>query len=326
MTPHISGLRSEPSAERVCGIPDGSDRIEFANRRAYDFSIATLTAALRSDRVVLVRNALEGEADQIMADVAADLGLITGLEGQAAFAAIQGHRKNVSKYFMTVNRRKQFAIVLPHSEGTRFQGIQLASLYCYENTTDGGVTMLVNYDQTSAAWRSMRELITRIDPSGGPLTATGRAIARAKFMAEELPGADDLLLEHRQSDMPDVKLLWALTPLGKSFSKVLQREVYTYWDSVASVDVDSVKECVRLLEGYDLLRQPVNGARIDHLDPAYGHRLWSSGVAYADLFQSVIVHKLRPGDLIIQNNLTWAHAASNWTPGSGIRKIIAAFA
>jgi hypothetical protein len=30
--------------------------------------------------------------------------------------------------------------------------------------------------------------------------------------------------------------------------------------------------------------------------------------------------------LIIQNNLTWTHAVNNWSPGSGLRKVAAAFA
>jgi hypothetical protein len=307
-------------------IPDGMERIEKIDRRASEFSPGKIITALQDDQVALVYNVREAEVDQIIGAVATDLGLRAHLEGQAAFASIQGHRQNVSKYFMTVNRRKEFAIVLPHSEGTRFQSIQLAALYCHENSTDGGVSLLLNVAQDETAWQSLRELVTRVDPGGRPLTATQKAMARAKFMAEECPGPDDQILEERLSGIDGLKLLWALTPLRKSFSKVLRREVYTYWDSVASVDLDAAKECVRLMSSLGLLREPTSGPRIDHLDQTYRQPLWVSGVKYDQLFKSLIVRKLAPGDLIIQNNLTWTHAASNWTPGSGTRRVIAAFA
>jgi hypothetical protein len=126
--------------------------------------------------------------------------------------------------------------------------------------------------------------------------------------------------------MQGVRFLWVLTRLRRNFSKALQREVFTYWDSVASLDCDCLKQCLELMGSHDLLREPANGPRIDHSASVYRRSLWSSGAAYRDLFKAAIVRKLEPGDLIIQNNLTWAHAASNWTPGSGIRQLVAAFA
>ena len=39
-----------------------------------------------------------------------------------------------------------------------------------------------------------------------------------------------------------------------------------------------------------------------------------------------IVRKLEPGDLVIMNNQTWTHAANNWSPGSGVRRIGVAIA
>lgn len=312
--------------EGACGIPCGTDRIEFVDRRAGFYDVHAIISALRSDRLVLARNALQRDADQVMNDVAAELDLSVNLEMQAAFAGIHGHRQNVSRYYMTVNRREDFAFILPHSEGSRFTNLQLASFYCNQNTTDGGVSILMNYDQDSVAWQRTKELVTRIDPGSRPLTVTEKAVARTKFWAEEFPGPDDELVEERPSAMEGVRFLRMLTPLRKSFSKVLQREVYTYWDSVASKDLDAVTECIRLMRSYDLLREPASGPRVDYFDKAYSRALWNSGVTYRQLFKAVIVRKLDQGDLLIQNNLTWAHAASNWTPGSGTRNVIAAFA
>jgi hypothetical protein len=315
-------VKASSSVDR---ISHDTHRLQITDRRAADFKVDALVTALKCDQVALVRNATEREADEIMRDVATALGLGASLEAQAAFAGIQGHRQNVSRYFMTVNQRKEFDIVLPHSEGSGFTKIQLAAFYCHENTTDGGVSVMCNYDQESGAWKSLRELVTRIAPRG-PVSATQKAIARAKFMAEEFPAPDDQVLEERKCDIAGLKLLWALVPLRRNFSSVLQREVYTYWDTVASLDMDCARECVRLLSHHDLLHEPDSGPRIDHCDPARRRARWSSGVTYDRLFKSLVIRKLEPGELIIQNNLTWAHAASNWTPGSGTRNLIAAFA
>lgn len=308
-------------------IPHGTDRVQTIDRRASgDSSVDAIVAALRGDQVALVRNVAARQADEIMSEVAAALDLGIQLESQAAFAGIHGHRRNVGRFFMTVNRRSEFEIVMPHSEGSRLQNIQLASFYCHQNTTDGGVSLLLNCDQDSPVWYSMRELVTRIDPSSRPLTASEKALARAKFMVEGFPEADDRVLQEVPSEIAGVRFLWVLTPLRRSFSKIQQREVFTYWDSVASLDLDGLKECLKLMGSLDLLREPADGPRIDHGDPVYRRTLWSSGAAYQDLFKAVVVRKLEPGDLIIQNNLTWTHAASNWTPGSGTRRLIAAFA
>jgi hypothetical protein len=312
--------------EGACIIPCGLDRIEIVERRAGVFDIRAIASALKSDRVILARNAIQRDADQVMSDVAAELGLSANLEMQAAFAGVHGHRQNVSRYFMTVNRREEFAFILPHSEGSGFTNIQLASFYCHENNTDGGVSILMNYDQDSAAWQSVKELVTRIEAGSRPLTLTEKAVARNQFWAEGFPGPDDQLLEEQPSGMQGVRFLLMLAPLKRRFSSVLQREVHTYWDSVASKDLASVTECIRLMRSYDLLREPLSGPRIDYFDKAYTRALWSSGVTYPQLFKAIVVRKLEPGDLLIQNNLTWAHAASNWTPGSGTRNIIAAFA
>jgi len=57
-----------------------------------------------------------------------------------------------------------------------------------------------------------------------------------------------------------------------------------------------------------------------------GMQVWNSGVDYSKVFRCKITRKLAPGDLIIQNNLTWVHSSSNWSPGSGTRKVAASFA
>jgi hypothetical protein len=301
-------------------------RIEIADRRTAGFSVSTIVTALKSDRAVLVQHVTQHQADEILGEVAAEFGLITELESQAAFASIRGQRQTVSKYFMTVNRRRAFEFILPHCEGSRLQNIQLASFYCHENTTDGGTTLLLNIDQDYPAWQSMKELVTRIDPSSRPPTATEKAIARAKFLTEEVPEVDDQLVQERPSGIPGVRFLWALTRLRKCFSKILQAEVYPYWYDAAILDFDSVKESVRLMDDHGLLREPVSGPRVDHFNQLTAVPLWNSGTTYDELFKSLFIRKLEPGDLIIHNNLTWAHAASNWTPGSGARKVAAAFA
>ena len=130
-------------------------RVEIADCRAEGFGVSTLVTALKSDRVVLVRHVVQHQADQIIGAVAAELGLSRELESQAAFASFQGQPQKISKYFMTVNRRKDFEFILPHCEGSLLQDLQLSAFYCHENTTDGGVSLLLNINQDCPALQSM---------------------------------------------------------------------------------------------------------------------------------------------------------------------------
>src|ERR1700752_3120411 len=91
---------------------------------------------LRQDMVLLLRNLNSDQADIVMHDVAARLGLRESLELQVGFANFLGHRHNIGKYFMSVNKRGAYQFVTPHSEGSHFIGMQLASFFCYENSTD----------------------------------------------------------------------------------------------------------------------------------------------------------------------------------------------
>src|ERR1700755_994075 len=62
---------------------------------------------------------------------------------------------------MSVNKRDEYQFVAPHSEGSSFTNIQLSSFYCYENTTDGGTTILMNIDEGCEIWDSLREIVRR---------------------------------------------------------------------------------------------------------------------------------------------------------------------
>ena len=95
---------------------------------------------------------------------------------------------------------------------------------------------------------------------------------------------------------------------------------------MASIDHDLSSAYTRLLKQWGLLKQPSNGSQVYELDNAAGRRVWRSGIDYSQIFKCRITYKLRPGDLLIQNNVTWTHSASNWSPDSGTRNVAAAFA
>ena len=327
--------RSESESEVVCaesayGVPVDADRLATFDSSAAGFALTALITALQRDQVVLVQNVPEADADRITGDVAQHLGLRVNLQMQAAFAGMHGHRENVSQYFMTVNRRNDYDIVLPHSEGTRFANIQLASLYCHQNTTDGGTTILLNTDERSPMWGVLRELVSRLDRHARKLTAMECATARVRCQVdpcEDILSPEDTMIQERESPLAGVRFFWALTKLRKRRSVVLERDVHTYWDSVCTADADAVGESVRLMSSLRLLKEPpAGGPRVNERAMADSRKVWSSGVSYESLFKAMIVRRLLPGELIIQNNLTWTHAASNWTPGSGSRRIVAAFA
>lgn len=285
--------------------------------------------SLRKDLVVLVQHLSPEQADKMMDEVAEKLGLNDALNLQAAMAGFHGHRHNISKYFMSVNKRTDYQFITPHSEGSSFVGMQLASFYCYENTTDGGETILMNVDDSSHAWRSVRERVMRGKLGSRPLAR--HEILRAKGLYQiNLPDDvlrdDDQILEERETTIPGLTVVEVLAKPQPAFSAVLNCKVNVYWDSIDGADLDSVPEYARLLAHSGLLKEPPGGLELWRLDPEAERRIWHSGVRYSELFKCKITRKLASGDLVIQNNMTWAHSASNWSPGSGTRKIAASFA
>lgn len=308
-------------------VPEDKSRLSILALNGDD--IAPVMTALRADQVVLVRDVSPQAADRIIAAVTEQLGLRSQLDLQTAFASIHGHRSNVGRHFMTVNKRSDYQFIPSHSEGTRMANMQLAALYCYENTTDGGESILMNTYSESPMWDRLRAVTKKVDLGGRRLSPA--EIAGAKMMyqisiPDDLLGADDQILRELPSPVPGVKLFEVLEKPVPSHSRILERDVHVYWDNVASTDFDSGEEYLALLKATDLLRKPLGGMQIEQLDNAWKRRVWRSGMRYASLFKGKITHKLCPGDMIIQNNLTWTHSTANWTPNSGERKVAASFA
>lgn len=309
-------------------VVDGIDRMVILQRGRGDIDREAILAALRSDLVVLIRGLTADEADQTIQRVVEKLGLREQLELQAGFAAFRGHRHNIGKYYMTVNRRGDYQFIPPHCEGTRFVDMQLASFYCYENSTDGGESILLNVNDADASWESLREKVCKARPGSRILNAKEIARARGLYhvdLPRDIVGPDDQILKEVETDVPGLGLVDVLAKPRKSYSRVLERELRALWDSVASIDFDCAKQYAAMLIELGLLKQP-SGMTFEDLDNTAKRHIWRSGADYSTIFRCAIVHKLRPGDFLIQNNITWAHATNNWTPGSGVRNIAAAFA
>lgn len=294
-------------------------------------SVATvdILTALQADKVVLIRNASARQADSLIAAVAEELRLRPQLDIQTTFASVEGHRENVGKHFMTVNKRNDYQFIAAHSEGTRLMNMQLASLYCYENTTDGGETILLHTNSASAGWDKLRVRCRKIDLCGKTLSPA--ELAAAKMLHQiDIPASilneEDQILEEQPSPIPGTRLYDALSRIPATWSHILQQDVMVYWDDVASSDFDSVTGFYQLLQSTGLLKLPAGGLPINDLDSEHQRRVRHSGVDFETLFHRKITQKLTTGDLIMLNNLTWTHAAANWTPGSGHRNVVAAFA
>lgn len=285
--------------------------------------------ALRRDSVTLLREVDHEDADAIVHEVAERLDLAEQLEIQAGFADFRGHRKRANQYFMTVNSRSDYQFIPPHSEGTSAVGMQLAAFYCLENTTDGGASILMNVDSESPAWDRLREVVYRGISRGGPLTREAILRARAVYGLETTANAldpDDEVLAREDSGIPNLDVYRVLARPKPIRCRILDRDLFAYWDSIASHDFTSGEEFLGLLRASGLLRNADAQSSVETLDNAYQRRVWSSGVAYTALFKCKLTVKMAPGDLIILNNITWTHATSNWSPGSGVRQVIAAFA
>lgn len=284
---------------------------------------------LRKDGVALVKNLNSTDADCLMLKIAGGFGLADKLELQAGFAAHHGHRHNIGQYFMSVNKRSDYQFIPPHSEGNSFIGMQLAAFFCYENSTDGGETILMNIDDSSEMWLLLRESVRRGKMASGSLSsreiARARGLYRLNMPTDELQN-DDRVLEEHSTEIPGLTLFRVLAKPRRFHSHILGRDSYALWDSIASIDSDSADQYVALLKASRLLKQPPEGLDVREMDNTSPRHVWRSGVDYSKVFKCKLILKLGAGDFIVQNNVTWTHSACNWSPGSGSRKIAASFA
>jgi hypothetical protein len=310
-------------------VSEDLSRLLVLRKTSNQVDIDVLIKALKEDSVVLLQNVEADAVDNLMYVIAQGLGLVESLELQAAFASIHGHRFNIGKYFMSVNKRKEYRFVPPHSEGHRLANMQLASFFCFENSTDGGETILMNVDDSSDLWPSFREEVKKARLQSRVLSQRESLQARGQYHLN-LPGDlvqdDDILLCEHETDIPGLLRLDVLSKPVRAYSKIAERSVYAYWDSISSIDFDSAAEFKSLLSVSGLLKEPPGGLDLSRIDSEAGRRLFHSGVKFSELFKGRITRKLQPGDLVIMNNLTWTHAANNWSPKSGIRNIAASFA
>lgn len=285
--------------------------------------------ALRDDVVALVHNLTIDDADRLLGEVADRLQLKNDLEAQAAYADFLGYRSRQSKYFMSVNGRSEYQFTTQHSEGNSVGKLQIAAFFCFDNTTDGGETILMRVDPASAAWGQVREETTRIALGTRPLTPAEGARAKTLYSlksTKDYVRENDIVLNEFESSINHLKLATVLAQVEKSHSLILGRAVPTYWDTVGSVDHAALFASGEFLKENNLLRQPPDGLSLAQMDHNYSRRRWNSGVTYSELFNFRMVYRLGRGDLIVFNNLSWAHGAANWTPNSGVRRIVAAFA
>lgn len=309
-------------------LPEDASRVVTLEHGAAGPDVESIVTALGQDQVVLIPGVAPEQADDLMFRVAERAGLAEGLKLQAGFADLHGHRSRIGKYFMTVNKRRDYQFVGPHSEGSSFAGMQLAAFLCYRNTTDGGETILLNADDSSPAWSSLRERVRRGRASR---TLAPHEIARVRGMYQlRLPADmlqdDDQVISETATPIPGLTVLDVLAKPRKVRSRLLDRDIYAYWDTIESVDADSAREFERLLRRSGLLKEPPADFDRRAMDDAVRRRIWQSGVTYDQIFRCKVTRKLAPGELVLVNNLTWTHAVSNWTPSSGTREVAAAFA
>jgi hypothetical protein len=174
----------------------------------------------------------------------------------------------------------------------------------------------------------LREQTPKIDLCGKTLSSSEVKQARLHHLSvpEDIVSHDDRIVKERTSPFDGTRLFDVLARPTRTYSSVLRRDVYAYWDMIAGPDLDSGREYLKLLRGSGLLREPPGGLPLRKLDDSWTRNVWSSGVKFEELFDSMIVRKLAAGELIIFNNMTWTHSCSNWTPESGVRRAAAAFA
>ena len=312
-------------------IREDADRLQIVDAGAGPIDPGLLASWLEQDCVVLLQRVNQDDIDDIIAAIADRFELRSGLELQASFAAIKNHRQNISRYYMSVNARKDYQCILPHCEGRSFTNLQLVSFFCYENTTDGGHTVLFNIDEASQVWGSLREHVKR-GRANRQLTEGEIARARMKYhlhLPEDYLQAGDRVLREHETDVAGLTVVDALVMPRKTHSKILGRELFAFWSSMKSTDSNLYRDFVSLLRRWNIYIEPPPEAEIAQQEATgaggKGDR-HDPRMLYEKLFKYKIVRKLTPGDLVIMNNQTWTHAANNWSPGSGVRRIGVAIA
>jgi hypothetical protein len=314
----------QPSSNRII---DGADLLFTLNYKSDPTLIPSIVETLKRDEVALIKNVSQDKADDLMFSVSEQLGLSESLEIQSGFASIMGHRKNIGRYFMSVNERSEYQFIYPHSEGSSYSNFQIASFYCFENSTDGGETILMKINQETDIWDLLREKVNR-GRAERPLTQaeTNQFRLQARInMPEDTLSSDDEVLSKRVL-IPGFTLFEVLAKPKKTYSYLLNKKLYAYWDSIASLDKRAALEFYQLLTQHGLLKSPYDNCHLDFFDYAATSRLRDFGTNFNELFSCQIIYKMQPGDLILQDNLSWVHSANNWSPDSGSRKIAAAFA
>jgi hypothetical protein len=310
-------------------IPENLSKLVVMEHGRSGIDAQLILEPLKRDCVVLISGADADGADRTVQSLAEHLGIGDSLELQAGFAGYYGHRQNIGQYFMSVNKRGDYQFIPPHSEGDSFSRMQLASFFCYENSTDGGESLLMNVDDSSKMWLSLRESARRGRLNSKSLAAHEISRARGLYklnLPADVLRKDDQILRERPTDIAGLTAVDVLARPQTTYCRILDRRLYAFWDSTASIYFDLSSQYAQLLRQCGLLREPKGGMDLLHMDSVADRHISYFGEDFSQLFKCRITRKLVPGDLIIQNNLTWTHSASNWTPGSGIRKIAASFA
>ncbi|MCF6442843.1 TauD/TfdA family dioxygenase [Pseudoalteromonas luteoviolacea] len=289
------------------------------------FEAQSVISALTNDDVALISGVEQDIADDLIFSVCELLGLDESLELQAGFASIQGHRQTRNDFYMTVNRRRPYQFIPPHSEGSSFSKMQLAAFYCIENSTDGGETILWHVNANATDWNHLKEKKRKCKVIG-TLTDADKHKIRTSYQLDV--DSDRLLQDEEiltsQKIHENVTMYEVLSKPEKTHSIILDSYQYAYWDSISSLDHDCAIRFQEYCKRQSLLKVCSNNSF--PMDNAAQRRLRNFGVNFDELFDHTVIHKLQPGQLIIFNNISWAHSAANWTPDSGVRNVVGAFA
>ncbi|MCF6442196.1 hypothetical protein L1077_22475 [Pseudoalteromonas luteoviolacea] len=283
--------------------------------------------SLKQDKAILINDVSFKDANKLMLELAKIFNLQDSLELNSNFSSTLEYRQKVGKYFMTVNKRKDYQFVAPHSEGSSKLGIQLAAFYSVDNTTDGGETVLFKTNHSSDCIKGLKENLAKgkilKKLSSADLTKI-KILSRLSFPEDALTDGDEVLSEKEYKE--GFVYCETLVKTRAVKSVILNKEVYPYFDSIERIDSDSPQEYLTFLKNVSLFKEPESDFDFSLIDDSHHNRIGSFGSKYNELFEGVLIKKLTKRQMLICNNLTWCHSVANWTPGSGVRKVVAAFA
>lgn len=284
----------------------------------FELPISEMASLISQDKLVLLTGMDFNRCGEVFMNLAKHFDCHDSYQIQMQLVAhMIKDRDAVDDKAVTVNRRGPYQIIQAHAEGDSSSPLELFGLFCEDNAIHGGENILSHINQRASfdCLRAKEKVILDFGLSNLELAKLKRLHMDATEILTSSNGVQRILLEIENGAVGIV-----LKKIKKRYSKILAREVYTFWDNVTVHDLAFHKHHYQLLCEIKLLIKGL-GEELElylHIeDDSYWAPIDTESNTVektAGLFDLHVVHKMRKGDFLLFCNRTWTHAVNNWSP------------